>query len=239
MGKVTRARWANKEIIRALELFAQGLTHEAIGEHLGRTHFSVDGLMRDLRQRRTHADFWGMFDTALLERDKQILNGAQRFRWSVDLDTLLMRLTREGQSDSAIARQLGVSRSAIKMRRFKIRERQLDEGAGAFADPVLALVPPDRRVGDGGLRPRVQRAVHRRAAGQPRPTRPHPQPASPPLRCRVRPLQRTWRSTNVRPDDQAKTATKNTTSTGQAAAARPNPSRWPPPWATTWRYWWE
>lgn len=139
MGKVTRARWANKEIIRALELFAQGLTHEAIGEHLGRTHFSVDGLMRDLRQRRTHAELWGMFDMALLERDRQILTGAQRFRWSTDLDTLLMRLTREGQPDAAIARQLGVSRSAVKMRRFKIRERQLDEGAGAFADPVLAL----------------------------------------------------------------------------------------------------
>ena len=139
MGKVTRARWANKEIIRALELFAQGLTHEAIGEYVGRTRFSIEGLIRDLRQRRTHAELWGMSDMPLLERDRQILTGAQRFRWSTDLDTLLMRLTREGQPDAAIARQLGVSRSAVKMRRFKIRERQLDEGAGAFADPVLAL----------------------------------------------------------------------------------------------------
>ena len=139
MGKVTRARWANKEIIRALELFAQGLTHEAIGEYVGRTRFSIEGLIRDLRQRRTHAELWGMFDMALLERDRQILNGAQRFRWSTDLDTLLMRLTREGQPDAAIARQLGVSRSAVKMRRFKIRERQLDDVPGAFADPVLAL----------------------------------------------------------------------------------------------------
>jgi len=82
-----------------------------------------------------------MFDMALLERDRQILNGAQRFRWSTDLDTTLMRLTREGKSDSAIARQLGVSRSALKMRRFKIRDRGLmDDGEpGAFADPVLAL----------------------------------------------------------------------------------------------------
>ena len=139
MGKVTRHRWANKEIIRALELFAQGLTHEAIGEHLGRTRFSIEGLIRDLRQRRTHSAFWALFDRALVERDRQILNGAQRFRWSTDLDTLLMRLTREGQSDAAIAKQMGVSRSALKMRRFKIRERQLDEGAGAFADPVMAL----------------------------------------------------------------------------------------------------
>ena len=139
MGKVTRLRWADAEIIRALELFARGLTHEAIGESLGRTHFSVDGLIRDLRQRRTHAALWDMFDMALLERDKQILNGAQRFRWSVDLDTLLMRLTREGQSDSAIARQLGVSRSALKMRRFKIKDRELGDEPGAFADPVLAL----------------------------------------------------------------------------------------------------
>ena len=139
MGKVTRARWANKEIIRALELFAQGLTHEAIGEYVGRTRFSIEGLIRDLRQRRTHAELWGMFDMALLERDRQILNGAQRFRWSTDLDTLLMRLTREGQPDAAIARQLGVSRSAIKMRRFKLRDRALTDEPGAFDDPVLVL----------------------------------------------------------------------------------------------------
>ena len=102
MSTITRTRWTDAEIIRALGLFARGLTHEAIGEHLGRTHFSVDGLVRDLRQRRTHAALWDMFDMALLERDRQILNGAQRFRWSTDLDTKLMRLTREGQSDSAI-----------------------------------------------------------------------------------------------------------------------------------------
>ena len=138
---ITRIRWTNAEIIRALELFAQGLTHEAIGEQLGRTHFSVDGLVRDLRQRRTHAALWGMFDMALLERDRQILNGSQRFRWSAGLDTTLLRLTRDGQSDSEIARQLGVSRSALKMRRHKIRERGLvDDGEpGAFSDPVLAL----------------------------------------------------------------------------------------------------
>ena len=140
MSTITRTRWTDAEIIRALGLFARGLTHEAIGEHLGRTHFSVDGLVRDLRQRRTHAALWDMFDMALLERDRQILNGAQRFRWSTDLDTKLMRLTREGQSDSAIARQLGVSRSAIKMRRFKIKDRGLlGDEPGAFADPVLAL----------------------------------------------------------------------------------------------------
>ena len=139
MGKVTRTRWKNDDIHQALGLFAEGLTHEAIGDQLGRTHFAVDGLIRDIRQRRTHAAFWGLFDMALAERDQQILNGAQRFRWSTDLDTLLMRLTREGQSDAAIAKQMGVSRSAVKMRRYKVRERQLDEGAGAFADPVLAL----------------------------------------------------------------------------------------------------
>ena len=139
MSTITRTRWTDAEIIRALGLFARGLTHEAIGEHLGRTHFSVDGLVRDLRQRRTHAALWDMFDMALLERDRQILNGAQRFRWSTDLDTKLMRLTREGQSDSAIARQLGVSRSAIKLRRFKIKDRALTDEPGAFADPVLAL----------------------------------------------------------------------------------------------------
>ena len=139
MGKVTRTRWTPRDIGMALGLFAEGLTHEAIGEQLGRTHFAVDGLIRDIRQRRTHAAFWDLFDSALEERDRQILNGAQRFRWSTDLDALLMRLTREGQPDAAIAKQMGVSRSAIKMRRFKIRERQLDEGAGAFADPVLAL----------------------------------------------------------------------------------------------------
>lgn len=102
---------------------------------MGRTHFSVDGLVRDLRQRRTHAALWDMFDMALLERDRQILNGAQRFRWSVDLDTLLMRLTSEGQSDSAIARQLGVSRSALKMRRFKIKDRALTDEPGPLPTP--------------------------------------------------------------------------------------------------------
>lgn len=139
MGRVTRTRWTPRDIDTALGLFAEGLTHEAIGEQLGRTHFAVDGLMRDLRQHRTHAAFWDLFDSALAERDRQILSGAQRFRWSTDLDALLMHLTREGQPDAAIARQLGVSRSAVKMRRFKIRERQLDADAGAFADPVLAL----------------------------------------------------------------------------------------------------
>ena len=139
MTAISRIRWSQCDIKHVLELFAQGLTHEAIGEYVGRTRFSIEGLIRDLRQRRTHADFWGMFDTALLERDKQILNGAQGFRWSAELDTLLMRLTREGQSDSAIARQLGVSRSALKMRRFKIRDRELGDEPGAFADPVLAL----------------------------------------------------------------------------------------------------
>lgn len=139
MNIITRTRWTDADIIRAMELFAQGLTHEAIGERLGRTRGAVDGLVRDLRQRRTHAAFWDLFGRALVERDRRILSGAQRFRWSTDLDTLLMRLTREGQPDAAIARQMGVSRSAVKMRRFKIRERQLDEDAGAFADPVLAL----------------------------------------------------------------------------------------------------
>ena len=139
MGKVTRIRWTNAEIIRALELFAQGLTHEAIGEYLGRTRFSIEGLVRDLRTRRTHAALWDMFDMALLERDKQILNGAQRFRWSADLDAQLMRLVREGKTNSEIARQLGVSRSALKMRRFKIKDRALTDDPGAFADPVLAL----------------------------------------------------------------------------------------------------
>lgn len=139
MTAITRTRWTNAEIIQALGLFARGLTHEAIGEHLGRTRFSIEGLIRDLRQRRTHAALWDMFDMALLERDRQILNGAQRFRWSVDLDTLLMRLVREGKTNSEIARQLGVSRSAIKMRRFKIKDRALTDEPGAFADPVLAL----------------------------------------------------------------------------------------------------
>ena len=139
MTAITRIRWSQCDIKHVLELFAKGLTHEAIGEYVGRTRFSIEGLIRDLRTRRTHADFWGMFDMALLERDKQILNGAQRFRWSAELDTLLMRLTREGQSDSAIARQLSVSRSAIKMRRFKIKDRALSDEPGAFADPVLAL----------------------------------------------------------------------------------------------------
>lgn len=140
MSRVTRHRWTDAEITRALELFAKGLTHEAIGEQLGRTHFSVDGLVRDLRQRRTHAALWGMFDMALLERDRQILNGAQRFRWSTELDTTLMRLVREGKSNSEIAWQLGVSRSAVKMRRFKIKDRGLlGDEPGPFADPVLAL----------------------------------------------------------------------------------------------------
>lgn len=141
MTAITRIRWTNAEITRALELFAKGLTHEAIGEHVGRTRFSIEGLIRDLRTRRTHADFWDDYEKALAERDQQILNGAQRFRWSTDLDTLLLRLTREGKSDSAIARQLGVSRSALKMRRFKIRDRGLmgDGEPGAFSDPVLAL----------------------------------------------------------------------------------------------------
>ena len=140
MTAISRIRWSQCDIQHVLELFAQGLTHEAIGEHMGRSRFSIEGLIRDLRQRRTHADFWGMFDTALLERDKQILNGAQRFRWSAELDTLLMRLVREGKTNSEIARQLGVSRSAIKMRRFKIKDRGLlGDEPGAFADPVLAL----------------------------------------------------------------------------------------------------
>lgn len=139
MSQVSRIRWKDAEVIQALELFAKGLTHGAIGERLGRTRFSVDGLVRDLRTRRTHVDFWDTFELALAERDQQILNGAQRFRWSIDLDTLLMRLTREGKSDSAIAKQLGVSRSAVKMRRFKIKDRELGDEPGAFADPVLAL----------------------------------------------------------------------------------------------------
>ncbi len=138
MGRVTRTRWTPRDIDTALGLFAEGLTHEAIGEQLGRTHFAVDGLMRDLRQHRTHAAFWDLFDMALVERDRRILSGAQRFRWSTDLDALLMRLTREGQPDAAIARQLGVSRSAVKMRRFKLRDRALGDDPSAFDDPVLA-----------------------------------------------------------------------------------------------------
>ena len=137
---MNKCRWTNADIVRALELFAQGFTHGAIGEHLGRTKFSVDGLVRDLRQRRTHAALWGMFDVALLERDKQILNGAQRFRWSAELDTKLMRLVRDGKTNSEIAEQLGVSCGAIKMRRFSIKDRVLlDDELGAFSDPVLAL----------------------------------------------------------------------------------------------------
>jgi transposase-like protein len=139
MSTITRIRWTDAEIIRALELFAKGLTHEAIGEYVGRTRFSIEGLIRDLRTRRTHADFWDDYEKALVERDKQILNGAQRFRWSAELDTLLMRLVREGKTNSEIARQLGVSRSALKMRRFKIKARGLSDEPGAFADPVLAL----------------------------------------------------------------------------------------------------
>ena len=140
MTAITRIRWSQGDIKHVLELFARGLTHEAIGEYVGRTRFSIEGLIRDLRTRRTHADFWDMFDMALVERDKQILNGAQRFRWSVDLDTKLMRLVREGKTNSEIARQLGVSRSAIKMRRFKIKDRGLlGDEPGPFSDPVLAL----------------------------------------------------------------------------------------------------
>ena len=139
MKTATRTPWVTRDIKHVLELVAQGLTYEAIGEHLGRTRFSVEGLIRDLRTRRAHSAFWDLFDSALAERDRQILNGAQRFRWSIDLDTLLMRLTREGRPDVDISQQLGVSRSAVKMRRFKIKDRALVDAPSTFDDPVLAL----------------------------------------------------------------------------------------------------
>jgi IS30 family transposase len=136
---ITRTRWTPCEIERFLKLFAEGLTHEAIGERLARTAFSIDGLARDLRQHRTHPAYWDRFQVAYAQRGSRITHGAQRFRWSADLDATLLRLTREKQSDSEIARQLSISRCSIKMRRSKIRELRIEGAPGAFDDPVLAL----------------------------------------------------------------------------------------------------
>ena len=138
MSAISRTRWSQCDIKHVLELFAQGLTHEAIGEYVGRTRLSIEGLIRDLRTRRTHADFWDAFDLASAQRDLSIrING--RFRWSPGQDALLLRLTRTGMSDTEIAQQIGVSRSSVPSRRFKLRERGAPAEPDAFEDPVLAL----------------------------------------------------------------------------------------------------
>ncbi len=64
---------------------------------------------------------------------------AQTIHWTPELDTLLMRLTREGVSDAAIAQQLGGTKGAIKMRRFKIKDQALVPEPNTFDDSVLAL----------------------------------------------------------------------------------------------------
>ena len=138
MSTITRVRWTNTDIHKMLSLFATGMPYEAIGEQLVRTRSSIEGLVRDLRAGRTHADFWDAFNLASAQRDLSIrLNG--RFRWSPGQDALLLRLTRTGMSDAEIAKQIGVSRSSVPSRRFKLRERGAPAEPDAFEDPVLAL----------------------------------------------------------------------------------------------------
>lgn len=62
-----------------------------------------------------------------------------KIHWTPELDALLMRLAREGVSNAAIAQQFGGTKAAIKMRRFKIKDRGLVPEPSMFDDSVLAL----------------------------------------------------------------------------------------------------
>ncbi len=139
MGKITRTSWQPEELDRLLGYLAQGTTYESIGDHLGRSRLAIEGIVRDLRSHRTHPAFWESFQVAMSEREERIAGGAQQFRWTAEQDKLLEHLVRLKRSNAVIADKMGISRSAVKMRRFKLRDRHQDEKPDVFADPVLSL----------------------------------------------------------------------------------------------------
>ena len=138
-SSITRVRWQPHELEKLIEYLAQGTTYESIGDHLGRSRFAIEGVVRDLRSQRTHPAFWERFKVAMSEREERIAGGAQQFRWTAEQDKLLEHLVRLKRSNEVIADQMGISRSAVKMRRFKLRDRHQEEKPDAFSDPVLSL----------------------------------------------------------------------------------------------------
>lgn len=139
MGKITRTRWQPGELEQLLEYLAQGITYDAIGDHLGRSRFAIESVVRDLRAHRTHPAFWESFQGAMRQREERIAGGAQQFRWTAEQDSMLEHLVRLKRSNAVIADKMGISRAAVKMRRFKLRDRHQEEKPDVFADPVLAL----------------------------------------------------------------------------------------------------
>lgn len=139
MGKITRTRWQPWELEQLLEYLAQGITYDTIGDHLGRSRFAIEGVVRDLRSHRTHPAFWESFQVAMRQREERIAGGAQQFRWTAEQDSMLEHLVRLKRSNAVIADKMGISRAAVKMRRFKLRDRHQEEKPDVFADPVLAL----------------------------------------------------------------------------------------------------
>ena len=139
MSTITRVRWQPDDLERLLEYLARGITYDAIGDHLGRSRFAIEGIVRDLRSQRTHPAFWESFQVAMRQREERIAGGAQQFRWTAEQDKLLEHLVRLKRSNAEIADKMGISRLAVKMRRFKLRDRHQDEKPDAFADPVLSL----------------------------------------------------------------------------------------------------
>ena len=94
-----------------LERLSAGVTARAVAAEFGITHQRVS----QIRQRLTGAR-----------------PGEARRRWSIDRIERLQRLQREGLTHAAIARELGVSRSAVigKLHRLRLRserERSLPE----------------------------------------------------------------------------------------------------------------
>ena len=139
MGKITRTRWQPWELEQLLEYLAQGITYDTIGDHLGRSRFAIEGVVRDLRSHRTHPAFWESFQGAMRQREERIAGGAQQFRWTAEQDRMSELLVRHKRSNAVIADKMGISRAAVKMRRFKLRDRHQEEKPDVFADPVLAL----------------------------------------------------------------------------------------------------
>ena len=139
MGTITRTRGQPDDLERLLEYLARGITYDAIGDHLGRSRFAIEGIVRDLRSQRTHPAFWESFQVAMRQREERIAGGAQQFRWTAEQDKLLEHLVRLKRSNAEIADKMGISRLAVKMRRFKLRDRHQDEKPDAFSDPVLSL----------------------------------------------------------------------------------------------------
>lgn len=140
MSTITRTRWQPDDLERLLEYLGQGITYDTIGDRLGRSRFAIEGVVRDLRSHRTHPAFWQSFQVAMSQREERIAGGAQSFRWTAEQDKLLEHLVRLKRSNAVIADKMGISRMAVKMRRFKLRDQHQEEKPDVFADdPVLAL----------------------------------------------------------------------------------------------------